>query len=150
MNCYVGVVVNQTEDLECFQETEESYFSPKTSAVMLFNFPFLHKKRMMVVTCPIMPGISLYFCKATRRYYWLFQYNYHHHHHHHHHHLSLNHEGRWGITNDFATSFEHNCKNNLLLGLSVRECVDFRSLQHIHHINPTEVTTSSHCVLTVN
>ena len=27
--------------------------------------------------------------------------------HHHHHHLSLNHEGRWGTTNDFATSFLH-------------------------------------------
>ena len=27
------------------------------------------------------------------------------HHHHHHHHLSHNHEGHWGTTNDFATSF---------------------------------------------
>ena len=27
--------------------------------------------------------------------------------HHHHHHLSLNREGRWGPTNDFATSFLH-------------------------------------------
>ena len=26
-------------------------------------------------------------------------------HHHHHHHLSLNREGRWGTTDDFATSF---------------------------------------------
>ena len=26
---------------------------------------------------------------------------------HHHHHLSLNHEGRWGTTDDFATSFLH-------------------------------------------
>ena len=26
---------------------------------------------------------------------------------HHHHHLSLNHEGRWGITDDFTTSFLH-------------------------------------------
>ena len=26
-------------------------------------------------------------------------------HHHHHHHLSLNHEGHWGTTDDFATSF---------------------------------------------
>ena len=29
----------------------------------------------------------------------------HHHHHHHHHHLSLNHEDRWGTTDDFTTSF---------------------------------------------
>ena len=28
-----------------------------------------------------------------------------HHHHHRHHHLSLNREGRWGDTDDFATSF---------------------------------------------
>ena len=28
-------------------------------------------------------------------------------HHHHHHHLSLNREGRWGTTDDFATSFLH-------------------------------------------
>ena len=28
-------------------------------------------------------------------------------HHHHHHYLSLNHEGRWGTTDDFATSFIH-------------------------------------------
>ena len=28
-----------------------------------------------------------------------------HHHHHHHHHLSLNREGSWGTTGDFATSF---------------------------------------------
>ena len=26
---------------------------------------------------------------------------------HHHHHLPLNHEGRWGTTDDFATSFLH-------------------------------------------
>ena len=31
----------------------------------------------------------------------------HHHHHHHHHHLSLNREGPWGTTDDFATSFLH-------------------------------------------
>ena len=30
-----------------------------------------------------------------------------HHHHHHHHHQSLNHEGHWGTTDDFATSFLH-------------------------------------------
>ena len=30
-----------------------------------------------------------------------------HHHHHHHHHQSLNREGRWGTTDDFATSFLH-------------------------------------------
>ena len=29
------------------------------------------------------------------------------HYHHHHHHLSLNHEGRWGTTDDFAASFLH-------------------------------------------
>ena len=29
------------------------------------------------------------------------------HHHHRHHYLSLNHKGRWGTTNDFATSFLH-------------------------------------------
>ena len=29
------------------------------------------------------------------------------HHHHHHHHQSLNHEGHWGTTDDFATSFLH-------------------------------------------
>ena len=29
------------------------------------------------------------------------------HHHHHHHHQSLNREGRWGTTDDFATSFLH-------------------------------------------
>ena len=29
------------------------------------------------------------------------------HHHHHHHQISLNREGRWGITDDFATSFLH-------------------------------------------
>ena len=28
-------------------------------------------------------------------------------HNHHHHHLSLNHEGRWGNTDDFTTSFLH-------------------------------------------
>ena len=36
------------------------------------------------------------------------QIHYHHHHHHHHHHYhhqSLNREGRWGATDDFATSF---------------------------------------------
>ena len=32
-----------------------------------------------------------------------------HHHHHHHHHLSLKHEGRWGTTDDFKTSFLHFC-----------------------------------------
>ena len=31
--------------------------------------------------------------------------DHHHHHHHHHHHLPLNREGRWGTTDDFATSF---------------------------------------------
>ena len=31
----------------------------------------------------------------------------HHHHHHHHHHQSLNPEGRWGTTDDVATSFLH-------------------------------------------
>ena len=31
----------------------------------------------------------------------------HHRRHHHHHHLSLNHEGRWGTTNDFTISFLH-------------------------------------------
>ena len=31
------------------------------------------------------------------------------HHHHHRHHLSLNREGRWGTTDDFATSFLHFC-----------------------------------------
>ena len=30
-----------------------------------------------------------------------------HHHYHHHHHQSLNREGRWGTTDDFATSFLH-------------------------------------------
>ena len=30
-----------------------------------------------------------------------------HHHHHHYHHQSLNSEGRWGTTDDFATSFLH-------------------------------------------
>ena len=34
---------------------------------------------------------------------WLF----HHHHHHHHHHQSLNREGRWGTTDDFATICLH-------------------------------------------
>ena len=29
----------------------------------------------------------------------------HHHHHHYHHHQSLNHEGQWGTTDDFSTSF---------------------------------------------
>ena len=29
------------------------------------------------------------------------------HHYHHHHHQSLNHEGRWGTTDDLATSFLH-------------------------------------------
>ena len=29
----------------------------------------------------------------------------HHYHHHHHHHLSLNHEGRWGTTDDFHNQF---------------------------------------------
>ena len=32
-----------------------------------------------------------------------------HQHHHHHHHQSLNHEGRWGTTDDFTTSFLHFC-----------------------------------------
>ena len=31
----------------------------------------------------------------------------HHHHHHHHHHQFLNRDGRWGTTDDFATSFLH-------------------------------------------
>ena len=31
--------------------------------------------------------------------------HHHYHHHHHHHHQSLNREGRWGTTDDFATSF---------------------------------------------
>ena len=31
----------------------------------------------------------------------------HHHHYHHHHHQPLNREGRWGTTDDFATSFLH-------------------------------------------
>ena len=31
----------------------------------------------------------------------------HHHYHHHHHHQSINREGRWGTTDDFATSFLH-------------------------------------------
>ena len=33
--------------------------------------------------------------------------DHHHHHHHHHHYQSLNREGRWGTTDDFATSFLH-------------------------------------------
>ena len=33
--------------------------------------------------------------------------HHHHHHHHHYHHQSLNREGRWGTTDDFATSFLH-------------------------------------------
>ena len=33
--------------------------------------------------------------------------SHHHHHHHHHHYLSLKHEGRWGTTDDFTTSFIH-------------------------------------------
>ena len=33
--------------------------------------------------------------------------NTHTHHHHHHHHQSLNREGRWGTTDDFAISFLH-------------------------------------------
>ena len=33
--------------------------------------------------------------------------HHHHHYHHHHHHQSLNREGRWGTTDDFATSFLH-------------------------------------------
>ena len=33
--------------------------------------------------------------------------HHHHHHHHQHHHQSLNREGRWGNTDDFATSFLH-------------------------------------------
>ena len=39
----------------------------------------------------------------------LLQHNSHfyHHHYHHHYHLSLNREGRWGTTDDFATSFLH-------------------------------------------
>ena len=40
---------------------------------------------------------SLFFCFMT----------YHHHHHHRHHHLFLNRKGRWGTTDDFATSFLH-------------------------------------------
>ena len=41
-------------------------------------------------------------------YYVLFHHHHHHHHHHHyHHHLSLNREGRWGTTDEFATSFLH-------------------------------------------
>ena len=38
---------------------------------------------------------------------WTFPWQSHHHHHHHHHHLSLNGEGRWDTTDDFATSFLH-------------------------------------------
>ena len=34
-------------------------------------------------------------------------FTHHHHHHHHHHHQSFNREGRWGTTDDFATSFLH-------------------------------------------
>ena len=34
----------------------------------------------------------------------------HHHHHHHHHHQSLNHEGRSGTTDDFATSFQYTAR----------------------------------------
>ena len=33
--------------------------------------------------------------------------NHHHHHHQHHRDQSLNREGRWGTTDDFATSFLH-------------------------------------------
>ena len=33
--------------------------------------------------------------------------HHHYHHHHHHYHLSFNREGRWGTTDDFATSFLH-------------------------------------------
>ena len=33
--------------------------------------------------------------------------HHHHHHHHHHHYLYLKHEGRWGTTDDFITSFIH-------------------------------------------
>ena len=36
---------------------------------------------------------------------WYMTVCYHHYHHHHHHHQSLNREGRWGTTDDFATSF---------------------------------------------
>ena len=38
-----------------------------------------------------------------------------HHHHHHHHHPSLNREGRWGTTDDFATSFLYRFKPPLLM-----------------------------------
>ena len=33
--------------------------------------------------------------------------NHYRHHHHHHHHQSLNRQGRWGTTDDFATTFLH-------------------------------------------
>ena len=39
--------------------------------------------------------------------YLLYLFHHHRHHHHYHHHQSLNREGRWGTTDDFATSFLH-------------------------------------------
>ena len=44
-------------------------------------------------------------------------------HHHHHHHQSPNREGRWGTTDDFATSFLH-----LLQVLDTCDCVKFLSI----------------------
>ena len=50
---------------------------------------------------------STYRCNERRSF--LKQNNLFHHHHHHYHHLSLNREGRWGTTDNFATSFLHFC-----------------------------------------
>ena len=44
---------------------------------------------------------------CTAHHYHHHHHRHHQHHHHHHHHQFLNREGRWGTTNDFATSFLH-------------------------------------------
>ena len=47
--------------------------------------------------------------------------------HHHHHHQSLNREGRWGTTDDFATSFLHFCLFSTALW-------DLPNSRHVHSL----------------
>ena len=72
---------------------------------------------------------------------------YHYHHHHHHHHLSLKHEGRWGTTDDFKTSFLHFPLFSSPLGLGELQACPFPDV--VFPPLPLSALSSSpfHCAL---
>ena len=67
--------------------------------------------------------------------------------HHHHHHQSLNREGRWGTTDDFATSFLHFSLFSTALGLAKHQACPFPDV--VFPPLPLSASSSSpfHCAL---